>query len=202
MNKCVNLCPQGDIFRDLSELTTSIQGIMDNIFKAFVGHKKSLLGSVQETAGMIDTKIKSTTAAVLSGQGEADCMATLELLKGLERIKYSALKMSDGVAAKIKDQVLFSDKAVAELKDTFAVVSECLEHITDLVVTGNPVLADHLISRGRIYGTILSEYAGEHEDRLIKGICLPKSSIIYLTMLDALKDILFNVKIIGEAFKK
>jgi hypothetical protein len=43
-------------------------------------------------------------------------------------------------------------------------------------------------------GKMAIEYATLHEERLIKGVCLPIASSLYLTMLNAIKSIAWNAK--------
>lgn len=199
-------CRKMEMLKHLGELTFYVRSMLTKIFEGFLQHKKGVLASAEEYGSKADGLINQLTADVLSpaeGTGEeVDRTTVLQFLKSMEQIKYSAVKIGESVNSKIKDGILFSDKAVTELKDVFDVVLDCLKNAGDLAVTGNKVIAGHLISRADLYNRVVMDYATEHEERLIRGICLPKSSIIYLTMMDSLKDILWNIKIIGKAFNK
>lgn len=205
MKKGHYTCTESGYLGKMARLSGDLQAIYSNIFEAFLQHKSSSLKVSYEYNQRAETLMQEVTDYLLANGQREDARlektAVLEILKFMDQIRNSANKISISVSNKINDSVLFSDKAVAELKDLFDVVIDSLNNVTDLVVTGNEVIAKHLINRSRLYSEVIKEYAIEHEERLIKGICLPKSSIIYLSMLDTLKDVLWNIKRIGEAFQ-
>lgn len=103
-------------------------------------------------------------------------------------------QLSLAVQNKIREGLLFSDKAVAEIRELFEGTEELLGHFQDLLVTHNSVLRQYIVGKTLEFEEKMRHFATEHEERLIKGICLPRSSTVYLGLLDAFKEILWGLK--------
>lgn len=103
-------------------------------------------------------------------------------------------QLSLAVQNKIREGLLFSDKAVAEVRELFEGTGELLHHFQDLLLTRNPVLRQYILGKASEFEEKMRHFATEHEERLIKGICLPRSSTVYLALLDAFKEILWGLK--------
>jgi len=41
---------------------------------------------------------------------------------------------------------------------------------------------------------IADTYSEEHDDRLIKGVCQPKSSSLYLNIVDSLSKVVWHIR--------
>jgi Na+/phosphate symporter len=67
---------------------------------------------------------------------------------------------------------------------------DLLESLPDLIQTKNKLLAQHLGEQVRSILKIANGYSEEHEERLIQGVCIPKSSPLYLGLIESLKGII------------
>jgi Na+/phosphate symporter len=67
---------------------------------------------------------------------------------------------------------------------------DLLERLPDLILTQNKLLAQHIGEQVRSVFKIANGYSEEHEERLIQGVCTPKSTPIYLGILESLKGII------------
>ncbi|SMC00057.1 hypothetical protein SAMN00808754_3246 [Thermanaeromonas toyohensis ToBE] len=106
----------------------------------------------------------------------------------------SISQLSIAVQNKIREGLLFSDKAVAEVRELFEGTEELLGHFQDLLLTRNSVLRQYILGKASEFEEKMRHFATEHEERLIKGICLPRSSTVYLALLDAFKEVLWGLK--------
>lgn len=102
-------------------------------------------------------------------------------------------KLLEAVETKIMSGILFSERAVKELDILFDGLGAYLANIRDFLTTGNEVLRKHVKNEAEKYAGLAREFATMHEERLIKGICLPRSSSIYLNMLNGLSGIFYNL---------
>ena len=68
-----------------------------------------------------------------------------------------------------------------------------LENLPNLVATENKVLAQRIGEEGRVILKIANGYSEVHEERLIQGICVPRSSPIYLGMIESLKGVIVHI---------
>jgi Na+/phosphate symporter len=73
-----------------------------------------------------------------------------------------------------------------------------LENLPDLILTQNKLLAQRIGEEGRSMFKIANGYSEEHEERLIQGICMPKSSPIYLGIIESLKGVIGHVLEVSE----
>jgi Na+/phosphate symporter len=107
-------------------------------------------------------------------------------------------RVSAGLRKKIKEDILFSDRALGELDYMFERVRDIAVNARDMVLARNTLVARHLAEADRALVMSANDYATQHEERLIEGTCLPKASALYLEMLDAFKDTASHAKNIGR----
>jgi hypothetical protein len=112
----------------------------------------------------------------------------------LTRIGTDIEKLSECIEKKIIENILFSDKAVKETVFLLQRLNEILTPTADIVLAKNTFLSMYVEESQADVGKMATEYATLHEERLIKGVCLPVASSIYITMLDAIKSIAWNAK--------
>jgi len=112
------------------------------------------------------------------------------LLKILENIE----TLSEIIDRKIRDNVLFSDRAVKETVFLLQRLIEILSPTGDIILARNTFLNMYIEESQEGVGKTAREYATFHEERLIKGVCLPSSSSLYLNMLNAINNIAWHSK--------
>ena len=83
--------------------------------------------------------------------------------------------------------IVFSDSAVKEVIDVFQETTDLLESLPDLILTRNKLLAQQIGELVRSVLKIAEVYSEGHEERLIQGVCSPKSSPSYLGIIESLK---------------
>ncbi|MHB9095621.1 MAG: hypothetical protein ACYC21_13210 [Eubacteriales bacterium] len=194
-----------DICRALDQLSHDTEKMAGKAFEGLLKHNRKTLEEADRLGEKVEQESKQLTQMVISAKEEPKLLSSttiVEVSNELQKIRYSVDKMIGSIRSKIDEGVLFSDKAVSELKDIFATVLDGLRNIHDLILTKNPVLVNHIVQKSELYDEVARKYAEEHQDRLIKGICLPKSSLIYLLILESLKDILWYINSIALAFKE
>lgn len=112
----------------------------------------------------------------------------------LSRIANEIEKLSECIATKISENILFSDKAVKETIFLLQRLSEILKPTADIVLARNTFQSMYIEESQVGVGKMATEYATLHEERLIKGVCLPIASSLYINMLNAIKSIAWNAK--------
>jgi Na+/phosphate symporter len=90
---------------------------------------------------------------------------------------------------KVESHILFSEKALNEIKELFAVMESLLIDTKDYILTQNPHLKNNIKSGKEKIIRMANEYALVHEQRLITGVCMPKASYLYIDITDSLKRI-------------
>jgi Na+/phosphate symporter len=117
----------------------------------------------------------------------------LSIASSLDRMTYSIEGILDRLRAKSQNHILFSDPAVKEVNDVFQEAMRLLETLPNLLTTHNKILAQRIGEEGRSIFKIANGYSEGHEERLIQGICVPKSSPIYLGILESLKGVIVHI---------
>lgn len=188
----------------LDQLSHETAKMAEKAFEGLLKHNRKPLAEAQKIGEQVIQDSRQLIETVLSAKETSNMLSTaniVEISSELQKIAYSADKMVINIRRKIDEGVLFSDKAVAELKDIFGAVLNCLNNSHDLFLTKNPVLVEHILQQTVKYEEIIRRYAEEHQDRLIRGVCLPRSSLIYLLILESLKDILWYIRCIAKSFQ-
>lgn len=114
----------------------------------------------------------------------------LSMASSFDRMAYYMEGMVDRLKVMAREQILFSDRAVKEVNDIFQEAMDLLESLPDLIQTKNKLLAQHIGEQVRSILKIANGFSEEHEERLIQGVCMPKSSPLYLGLLESLKGII------------
>jgi len=112
----------------------------------------------------------------------------------LLRIWENLDKLSGLIGKKIKENILFSDKAVDETTYLFHRLVEILRPTADMVLARNTFLSKYILTSQSDVEKMAAEYATLHENRLVRGECMPVSSSLYVSMLEAIKSIAWHAK--------
>jgi Na+/phosphate symporter len=103
-------------------------------------------------------------------------------------------KLTDPLEIKIKEKILFSDRAVTEISFLSQNLAELLKATGDLILVKNPILIRYVEESETMVAKMAIEYATQHEERLIEGLCLPAASPNYLKTLEIFKGIARKAK--------
>jgi Na+/phosphate symporter len=114
----------------------------------------------------------------------------LSMASSFDRITFNIEGIVDRLKSKVQERILFSDRAVKEINDVFQEAMNLLESLPNLILTQDKLLAQHIGEQVRSVFKIANGYSEGHEERLIQGVCTPKSSPIYLGILESLKGII------------
>lgn len=174
--------------------------IFDGFYKAQMKHLEKANEKLKTAHSLLD-KLQKQTASNQSLKPEEIATATA-IISNYQKIAFNLEKINSHTRNKNLEGILFTEKAVTELEELFRGVNNLFTHMNDVVITRNPVLIDYILREKRNHKKMARDFAMEHEERLIKGVCLAHSSSIYLYILDALEDILWHLQAIVEELKK
>jgi Na+/phosphate symporter len=73
-------------------------------------------------------------------------------------------------------------------------LDEILRPTTEIIFERNTLLSMYIQESQASVGKMAGEYATLHEERLIKGVCFPAASSLYINMLDSVKGIAWHSK--------
>ncbi|MFQ5862568.1 MAG: hypothetical protein ACE5IC_05540 [Candidatus Brocadiales bacterium] len=185
----------GDRLREVSQRLSAIclkaERMLDTTIDGFVRHSMGKIKQAEEFGDEILEDGKELTGFLVETSGEVEedkeRLKDLVAVVGQLQMTGEALKsMLPIVRNKIKDDILFSNKAIEELKYLFENTRKVLKSAGDVFLTRNPLLVKYVLEEGAYLNEVGDNYAMEHEDRLISGVCVPKASPLFISLLDCL----------------
>lgn len=166
----------------------------------FTKNKVSALDHAEELAREIHVKEDALTAALAKmSAADSEARAILGVPSHIEKIATSIKRITENSRSRIKEGMLFSDKAILETGKLFTKTKEVLRKAGEAAVSGANATIEGAITESGLIERMASEYATAHEERLVTGECSPKSSSTYLCILYAFQDMSSHTK---EAIKK
>lgn len=160
---------------------------------AFNRHSLDKFQDLQNLRGTVAQNIIEASRQVQSRvarKSEAEKKAFLRLetiLSHLGEISASLGNLADPIQEKIKGGVLFSDKAATQTNYLFDQHGGMIRSLLDIVMTDNEFLKKYVKSEARNLVQACGDYATEHQDRLIEGLCTPQATPIFLAILEAMR---------------
>ncbi|HEX9024777.1 MAG TPA: hypothetical protein VF799_13160 [Geobacteraceae bacterium] len=183
------------LIKEMSELGRNTDACLSLLQAAFINNSLEQLKECRDKVAEIrkaevELAVKVTDAAKQSSEMKQYVLVPQHILRIAENIEALAEK----TAKKVKDNILFSERAITEITFLLQRLKEIIMSANDLLFCENTILNSYVEeSEANLVKTCI-EYATQHEERLIEGLCLPVSSSIFLTMLDCIRNIAWHAK--------
>jgi Na+/phosphate symporter len=188
-----------DYKMEIHSVSETIVESLSHLFNAFIYNKTDLIDEVFSIIDRTKENSRRLTEVLLNASPTDETARIFSTIPShLERMAGNLEQIARLIRIKINDNLLFSDRAVEELSFLFNRTKEVLQTVSELILARNVYLANYIKESGREIENSANRYATLHEERLIEGLCLPKSSGIYITVLDSLKRIAWNAREIAE----
>lgn len=165
------------------------QEILELAQDGFMKNKLASLDQADDIAKEIHTRedvLTATLAKMSSSNSEARTL--LSVPSHIEKIANSIRGIIEGSRARIKEGMLFSDKAINDTGKLFTKTRDLLKKSAETAVTGTRAAVEPVMSDVDAMERMANNFATDHEDRLVTGECSPKSSSTYLFILYAFED--------------
>ncbi len=185
--------------KDVGKMMIKVcQSLIKMLELSFQGFRKHTEESLKEVEKVKNEVLKNSTELahflILKSspyeKGKEWAKPYLSIASSFDRMTFNIEGIVDKLKSKVQNQILFSDQGVKEINDVFQEAMDLLESLPNLILTQNKLLAQHIGEQVRSVLKIANGYFEGHEERLIQGICTPKSSLIYLGILESLKGII------------
>jgi Na+/phosphate symporter len=177
-----------EIMERVCKLFEDTVPILHNIYKGFMGQKLNLLKEsrmkFRESLVVARGDVQTVLEDKEKSQGETLFLTTLP---HLQRIALALDNLLDKMEAKVEGNVLFTDKALDEIKQLMIVVAAEFVDVKDYCSTRNPILKMQIQANLEKVTNLINEYDSVHQNRLISGVCMPQASFLYIDMTDSLK---------------
>ncbi len=161
----------------------------------FTKNKISSLDQADELAKEIQVKEDALTASLAKMASEnSEARSLLTVPSHVEKIATSIKRITQNSRERIRDGMLFSDKAILETGKLFTKTKEVLKKAGEAAVTGSKATVDNAIAASDAIERMANDFATAHEERLVTGECSPRSSSTYLCILYAFEDMGAHIK--------
>jgi Na+/phosphate symporter len=175
----------------------SLMGILQLAFEGFQKPTEKFFEEAEEFEDKIYEYSSELTSFIISKSPSSEkerewVKPYLSIASSLGRLTHNIQGILDRSRGKYENHILFSDQAVKEVNDVFQEAMRLLKNLPDLFTTESKSLAQKIGEEGRSMFKIADGYSEDHEERLINGICVPKHSPLYLSIIESLKGVIVH----------
>lgn len=184
-----------DILTNFHELANDAEECISLIQTAFIYNKSLPLKDCEVKFEVIKkdkAKLTKVLTEVVTDRPDLKPYASVSI--HLFKIWENLEKLHELIENKISGNILFSDKAVYETLFLLQRLVEILRPTADIILARNAFLGMYIKESQLSVEKMAADYATLHEDRLIRGECVPAVSLLYVNMLEAIKDIAWHTK--------
>jgi phosphate:Na+ symporter len=173
--------------------------ILNNIYKGFAGHKLNVLRESRAKFREVLKKQLPFSQKLIEDKDKDDLEKKyVNLVPHLQRIALAIDNLIDKMEIKVETRVLFSQKAIDELKQLMVAVGTEFTDVRDYCLTKNPVLQEQIRMDMEKIRKLVDGFEIIHQNRLITGVCMPQASYLYIDMTDSLKRIAKELAVFAD----
>jgi Na+/phosphate symporter len=184
-----------DLKKEIFLLMHKAQEMLELAQEGFMKNKLTSLDQADELSKEIHVRedgLIATLATMASANSEARMLLTVP--SHIEKIATNIKRITESSRTRIKEGMLFSDKAVNETDKLFTHARDVLKKSAEAAVTGSRAAVETAMADADAMESMANDFATAHENRLVTGECSPKSSSIYLCILYAFEDMGAHIK--------
>jgi Na+/phosphate symporter len=188
-----------DLLYQIHAMGTGAGECLTCLQKTLTGNSPEAAMECLEKLAAVRAREPEMMAAIASStQTVVEKESLKDIVRHFLRICGHLEDMAETLRKKARANVLFSDRGVTEVSFLSQALTDILKAAADLVLVRNPVLIRYVLESEAMVEKMTIEYATQHEERLIEGLCLPLAAPVYLSMLDTFKGIAREAKGIAE----
>ncbi len=184
-----------DIKKEIYLIMHKAQEMLELTEDGFMKNKMAPLDQADDLAKEIHMKEDALTATLAKmASVSSEARTILGVPAHIEKIATSIKRINENSRSRIKEGLLFSDKAIHETGKLFAKSKEILKKSGEAAVTGAAATLTAVLAGSDALERMANDFATAHEERLVTGECSPKSSSTYLCILYAFEDMGAHIK--------
>jgi Na+/phosphate symporter len=178
-----------DLKKEIYLVMHKAQSMLELTEDGFMKNRVASLDQADELANEIHAKEDSLTGmlAKLSAANN-EARSILSVPAHIEKIATAIKRIGQNSRDRIKEGLLFSDKAINETGKLFTKAKDILKKAGEVAVTGAPATLETVLAESDALEHMANDFATAHEERLVTGECSPKASSTSLCILYAFED--------------
>lgn len=168
--------------------------------KSFVKHDASYLVEASAIIAKLREELKTVVSDIQHIHAQNTKIEDISFIVPghTDRVLTNLSVLIEATSKKINGSILFSEKAVNELRSLYSSTRGIVKDLADLIITNNAHLATFITDQSTKIIAEADVYSTEHEERLVNGLCSLASCSIYLDILESLKNSLWHIKQASE----
>jgi Na+/phosphate symporter len=179
-----------DYAKVVNEVLQSIGPILDDLKRCLFSRDKRRLNETEKTyMAAVRSSLPFYEAITAKAEKTEFEEKSLAILPSLQRLGIGVQNLLNGVRTTVEAEIPFTDKALAEISEIMALTKDLARDTNDAMLTKNPHFKQYVATSAEHIFKRTDDCVLGHQERLIKGICSPKSSFVYLDIMMALKRI-------------
>ncbi len=187
------MIPQFEIKEKFLELCNQVEMMLKLIEEGFKRDNLESLKKAETIGEKLDVTSLELTKYLVEERADKYVQPFISIPGNLERIGDDMDSLVNCIRTKIKNNIMFSERAVSEVIKLLEITMGLLTCTGDCIITRNKILSTYIEKEGKKLGKLAIEYATFHEERLLSGTCIPKSAPIFLDILDSLRNISWHL---------
>lgn len=186
-----------EVEEKIIQVCQSLIKMLELAFQGFRKLTEESLKEVEEAKKEVErhsTELKNhlISKSSVDEKGKEWVRPYLSIASSFDRMAHNIEGIVGRLQSMVRDHILFSDHALREVNDIFQEAMVLLQSLPNLVLTQKKSVAQHIGEQVRSVFKIVNGFSEEHEERLIQGICMPKSSPMFLGILESLKGVIVH----------
>jgi len=167
-----------------------LEQMLDNIKDGFFKQKLALLNESKMNL-KLEIKERAGFAEKVVVEKDKDTIQKkyIGLLVSFQSIVLSFDALINKMEKKVEANVLFTNKAMAEIEELFTTMHAQFIDTRDYIATKNQHLKKAIKSSDEKLIELSEKYDLVHQQRLITGICMPKASYFYIDITQSIRRI-------------
>ena len=179
-----------ELTQRFNDIFTVITPVLAEIRKGFVTQNEAAVKqAVEKYHVLIKSRVAHAESIIALKDKDAVEKRFINMFYSLQSISLGFENLMYKMYTKVKIKLLFSEKALNEITNLFNLIEAQLTDKKDYIMTKNPHLKKNVLDGKDQIIKLISDFDLEHQDRLIKGLCTPEASYLYLEMTDSFKRI-------------
>ncbi len=184
-----------DIQKEIYLIMHKAQEMLELTEDGFMKNRVTPLDEADDLAKEIQTKEDALTATLAKmSSTNSEARTILAVPAHIEKIATSIKRINENSRSRIKEGLLFSDKAILETGKLFTKSKDILKKSGEAAVTGAQATLEAVLSDSDALERMANDFATAHEERLVTGECAARSSSTYLCILYAFEDMGAHIK--------
>jgi len=193
---------------EINKMAALTLSMLKNTFDGFIKHDSEILAGVlkdEERLNGMERELTISLAAISKGKGadKNNIMLLSSIVEDLEAIGDYIKDMIERIEIKIEEKLLFSDDAVDEYKHLYNVVETELCDVEKALSMNDKNFARRVLCVTKNHvDNLIQKYRESHAQRLVAGICLPRTCNMFLNLLDFTAQISHHTKAIAKSISE